>query len=192
MDITELCVKWSKKLLDNNGIIIIPDDASRATIGNCCLTRRYLIVDAYDTDFTYHSIDMGKAGQVLVNDFTNTITIQRNEMYYPTGKMPINLYRYFDFSKTYVDSNPAGVGSHWNYESPIKAEASERIAWSAFDGRTIRFKPSAEGSNEWHDENGEGYTLNISATNITGENYDGVTIISPETVLPTHLEQQER
>lgn len=180
LDITELCVKWSKKLLDNNGIIIIPDDASRATIGNCYLTRRYLIVDAYDTDFTYHSIDMGKAGQVLVNDFTNTITIQRNEMYYPTGKMPINLYRYFDFSKTYVDANPAGVGSHWNYESPIKAEASERIAWSAFDGRTIRFKPSAEGSNEWHDENGEGYTLNISATNITGENYDGVTIISPD------------
>lgn len=185
LDITEICVKWSKKLLDNNGIIIKPDNTSKTTIGNCYLTRRYIVVDAYDTDFTYHSIDMGKAGQVLVNDFTNTMTIQRNEMYYPTGKMPINLYRYFDFSKTYEDYNYAGYGSHWNYESPLIAEAPTKVAWSAFDGRTIRFEPSETDPTKWYPENGEDYTLNISVENNTNAEYDGVTIESPDNLTYT-------
>lgn len=179
-DITEICHQWQKRVVNNNGLIFfISGDSSVTTVESCYITRRYLEVDAYDTDFTYHSVDMGKAGQVLVNDFTNTITILRNEMYYPTGKMPINLYRYFDFSKTYTDSNPAGEGSHWNYECPLTVETQDKMAWSAFDGRTIRFKTSEEDLNEWYDENGEGYTLNINASNITNETYNGVTIESP-------------
>ena len=179
-DISEICINWSKDVLDNNGIYIKATGATETTVDNCYLNRRYLVVDAYDTDFTYHSIDMGKAGQVLINDFTNTLTIQRNEMYYPSGKMPINLYRYFDFSKTYSDSNPAGMGSHWNYESPIKAETSERIAWNAFDGRTIRFVPSETDPSKWYPENSKEYELNLNGADITVAEYDGVTISSSD------------
>ncbi len=175
-DITEICQKWDKKVLDNNGLIvkISGNNSPYAFITSCYLERHYLEIDAYDSDFTYHSIDMGYAGQVLINDLTNTITIQRNEMYYPTGEMSLNLYRYFDFSKTYSDSNPAGIGTHWNYECPLIQEKDDEILWSAFDGRRIMFKPSLEDSTEWHDESNEGYILNISDTARTISSPDGL------------------
>ena len=184
LDITEICHRWHKGIVENNGLIIeLQGDSPSAFIGDCFLTRRYYVVDAYDPDFTYHSLDMGYAGQVLVNDVTNTITILRNEMYYSTGEMPINLYRYFDFSKTYTDSNPAGTGTHWNYECPLTKIKDDEILWSAFDGRTIKFLPVTDenGVITWSDDQGERYELILgSDSNIQEDNYSNIKISSPE------------
>ena len=181
-DITEICHKWSKGIVQNNGLFVfISGELPSAGIGDCYLTRRYIVVDAYDPDFTYHSIDMGNAGQVLINDLTNTITVQRNEMSFPVGKMPINLYRYFDFSKTYPLSNPAGIGSHWNYECSLINETSYVTAWHSFDGSIIRFTPSSSDINLWeNNERGEKYKLFTNGANMLGNSYNGVTIESPD------------
>lgn len=181
-DITEICHKWRKGIVENNGLMFyISGENSSATIDRCFLTRRYLIIDAYDTDFTYHSIDMGHAGQVLINDLTNTITIQRNEAHFPSGAMPINLYRYFDFSKTYLSLNPAGEGSHWNFECPLTNETETCTAWEAFDGRTIRFTRKNASETEWIGDQNEEYILDTSeAENILDDNYDGAFIKTPD------------
>lgn len=185
-DITETCHKWRKGTLDNNGLLFyISGDSASVTIGNCYITRRYLVVDAYDPDFTYHSIDMGDAGQVFVNDLTNTVTIQKNEIYFPSGAMPINLYRYFDFSKTYITSNPAGNGSHWNYECPLVNESSYVTSWEAFDGRTIRFTRDNISQDEWTCDQNERYVLDTSDADILDDNYYNAKIISPDNLTYT-------
>ena len=185
-DITEICNKWNKHVLDNNGIYLrTSDNSTTATIEKCYVTRRFMVVDAYDRDFTYHSIDMGKAGQVLINDFTNTLTLQRNEMYYPTGKMPINLYRYFDFSQIYTLSNPAGEGSNWNYECPLVNKDSFKTAWKTFDGHTLYFIRTQTSQDQWIDDQGEGYKLITEDVDILNGDYYNAKIESPDGLIYT-------
>ena len=44
------------------------------------MQRHYRIIDDNDTGFTYHSVDMGRAGIVYINDYTNTIFVEREEL----------------------------------------------------------------------------------------------------------------
>ena len=178
-DITDIYLNWEKGLVENNGIALKSISTAKANIGGCYITRQYKLIDSYDSDFTYHSFDMGRAGKVYVNDYTNTVLLARNEMGFDSNILPVELYRYFDFSKNYATTNPSGEGARWNYDSKLTKITSLTYSWETFDGSTINFVPN-QGLYSWKDADGEGYTLTLDTQSINNDNYSNVTITTPE------------
>ncbi len=178
-DITDLFIKWEKGSKNNYGIAVKTDDTGKANIGGCYITRIYKTIDSLDTDFTYHTVDMGRAGTVYINDYTNSIVLARNELGLEGNVMPVELIRYFDFSKSYATTNPSGEGARWNYESSLKMVTSLTYSWETFEGSTINFVPD-QGLYIWADSNGEGYVLTLDANAINYGDFSNVYITSPD------------
>lgn len=180
-DITDLCIKWEKGYWDNNGLYFEPSGLDiGVTISGYTVSRQYILVDSYDTDFTYHTIDMGRAGNVYMNDFTNSILLVREELGFESEIQPVNLYRYFDFGKTHTDFNPSGHGARWNYSSSISMVTSRTYLWETFDGRSIEFILTR--NNTFSDIDFLGYTMTLPANYNSTRNLDGTTIVTPDNV----------
>src|SRR5699024_192731 len=107
-DITDAYLKWEKGIYDNNGIAFVAKSNCRFQIEQCSMIRHYKVLDMYDSDFTYHSIDMGRAGTVYINDFTNTVLIKRNELNIDGNILPVDLVRYIDLNGNSSVGNPYG------------------------------------------------------------------------------------
>lgn len=170
-DITASYMKWEKGITDNYGIAFTTSSTSTnsITVNGCYIVRQYKIVDTYDTDFTYHSIDMGRAGKVYINDYSNSVLIVRNELGIESNILPVELVRYFDFSHAYSNPNPSGYASWWNYSSYVTEITEYNISWHTPDGTTILFVPDSS-KNEpgnyvyWKDVDGSGYELVLDQT----------------------------
>lgn len=85
---------------------------------NISISIIYRDVDESDTMSTYHTVDMGKAGTVYINDLTNTVKVEQDILTVPRKFLPIHLKRVYNYSDTYNDNNSTGF--HWNYESSIQ------------------------------------------------------------------------
>lgn len=174
-DITDTYLKWEKGIYDNNGIAFVPKANCRFQIEQCSMTRQYKVIDMYDSDFTYHSIDMGRAGTVYINDFTNTVLIKRDELGIDGNILPVNLVRYIDLNGNSSVGNPYGKDTRYNYESGIRMVTSYTYAWDSFDGETVYFTPSyfnPSGSYiDWNDTSGYGYEMRIFAAGLNGTDY---------------------
>lgn len=180
-DITDLFIKWEKGSKNNNGIAVKTDNDGKANIGGCYITRVYKTIDSLDMDFTYHTVDMGRAGTVYINDYTNSVLLARKELGLEGNIMPVELIRYFDFSKAYATTNPSGEGARWNYESSLKMVTSLTYSWETFEGGTINFVPN-QGMFNWADSKGEGYVLVLDSNAINYSDYSNVYIISPDDI----------
>ena len=80
-DITEAVCRWSNKTLDNYGIALSPYDNNckvSAYVDN--IVMYYSVVNELDENYSFHSVDMGRAGTAYVNDFTNDFYLVRNEL----------------------------------------------------------------------------------------------------------------
>lgn len=181
-DITDVYLKWEKGLKINNGIVLKSISSAKATISGCYITRQFKVLDSYDTDFTYHTFDMGRAGTVYVNDFTNTILLARNEIGFDSNILPVELQRYFDFGKAYATTNPSGEGARWNYDSKLSMLTSLTYLWETFDGSSIKFVPGNDIYN-WIDSNNEGYVLTMDTQAINNGDFSNSTIVTPENVV---------
>ena len=174
-DITDAYLKWEKGIYDNNGIAFVPKSNCRFQIEQCSMTRHYKVLDMYDSDFTYHSIDMGRAGTVYINDFTNTVLIKRDELNIDGNILPVDLVRYIDLNGNSSVGNPYGKDTRYNYESGIRMVTSYTYAWDSFDGETVYFTPSYINPNgsyiDWKDTSGYGYEMRIFAAGINGTDY---------------------
>lgn len=170
-DITASYMKWEKGITDNYGIAFTTSSTSTnsITVNGCYIVRQYKILDTYDTDFPYHSIDMGRAGKVYINDYSNSVLIVRNELGIESNILPVELVRYFDFSHAYSNPNPCGYASWWNYSSYVTEITEYNISWHTPDGTTILFVPDSS-KNEpgnyvyWKDVDGNGYELVLDQT----------------------------
>lgn len=178
-DITDTYLKWEKGIFDNNGLAFTIKDRCAVTIGGSYITRQYKLIDSYDTDFTYHSIDMGRAGKVYINDFSNTVLLVRDEIGVDGNILPVELYRYFDYGRAYPTVNASGEGARWNYDSKLSKTTSVTFAWEAFDGSTIYFTPT-DNSFVFKDSSGIGYTLTLDTQAINNDNFENSTLLSPE------------
>ena len=178
-DITDTYLKWEKATWKNNGLAFKIKDNGSTAIGGIYTTRQYKLIDSHDSDFSYHSIDMGRAGTVYINDFTNTILLARDEFGISGNLLPIELKRYFDFGRNYATTNPSGEGARWNYESKLNKITSLTYAWETFEGSTIYFTPT-DNMNKWKDSLGLGYTLTIDTQAINNDNFSNSKIESPE------------
>lgn len=168
-DITSTYMKWEKGLMDNFGLAFSTSSSSGITVNQCYLVRQYKIIDSYDTDFTYHTVDMGRAGKVYINDYTNAVTLVRNELSIDNNVLPVEIIRYFDFGHTYSNPNPSGYASWWNYSSYVTEITEFNINWHTPNGNSIVFIPNTT-KNEpgnykyWIDVDGDGYELILDET----------------------------
>lgn len=184
-DITDTYLKWEKGIFENYGIAFSAKAKCSFTIEQCCMVRQYKIIESYDSDFTYHYVDMGRAGTVYFNDFTNTVLIKRNELGIDSNILPVELIRYIDLNGNSSVGNPYGKNTRYNYESGIRKITSFNYAWDSFDGETIYFTPSyfdPSGSYiDWKDTNGYGYELRIKAAGINGNDFSQTVLKDDET-----------
>lgn len=184
-DITDTYLNWEKGIFENYGIAFSAKARCSFTIEQCCMVRQYKTIESYDTDFTYHSVDMGRAGTVYFNDFTNTVLIKRNELGIDGNILPVELIRYIDLNGNSSVGNPYGKNTRYNYESGIRKITSFNYAWDSFDGETIYFTPSYFDPNgsyiDWKDTNGYGYELRIKAAGINGNDFSQTVLKDDET-----------
>lgn|GEM_PF-3318468 len=136
-DITDLFVRWDKGVEYNYGFVLqSQSNTCNMSFDNISISIIYRDIDESDTMSTYHTVDMGKAGTVYINDLTNTVKAEQEILTVPRKILPIHLKRVYNYSDTYNDTNSTGF--HWNYESSIKLK--DGIAsWKTFDGTTKRF-----------------------------------------------------
>lgn len=181
-DISDIYNKWERGASENNGIILTCKNNSKyATIGGFSLTRHYRIIGETDDSYSYKSIEMGRAGTVYVNEYTNTLKLERSEIGVDGGNLSAHIYRVFDFGKTYSHNDFSGIASRWNFESSLAEITSDTIVWKTFEGRLIKFKSPnnndlvvVDDRQKWTSEDGE-YALWVYRSdeneNVFGESF---------------------
>lgn len=184
-DITDAYIKWERGIDDNNGIVFTTSSSSSITVYSCFVAREYKLLDLYDTEFSYHTIDMGRAGNVYINDYTNTVMVVRNELGIESNVFPVTITRFLDFSHNEVSYNCAGYGSVWNYGSNLTKITSLTYQWQTPTGENIFFIPDVsknteEGVNNiyWLDSENEGYSLQLQPNQ--SYEFNNATITSPD------------
>lgn len=135
-NITAAYCQWEKGTLENNGLIISGSQEIYVTGGT--LIRYYRIIDENDNGFTYHSEDMGRAGTLYINDYTNVPTLIRNEFAIDESKTPFSLERSINRG---LKSGPFGAGGRWNWESDL-TYSGDTFIWNMPDGSSKRFQKS--------------------------------------------------
>ena len=163
-DITEAACKWSNKLIDNNGIALSPYDIDckvSAYVDN--IVMYYSVINELDENFSFHSVDMGRAGTAYVNDFTNDFYLVRNELSLDSNIMPVNVTR--TYNNTHKnDTDVAGLGWHLNYHSSLSKVTISRVRffkWIKDDGSVVYFEKK---NNKWVEQGvEEGYTVTEAA-----------------------------
>ncbi len=105
-DITSEYIKWENGSLTNNGMLLYTED-NVATIYNGILRRQYRVIDDNDLGFTYHDVDMGRAGTLYINDYTNVPYLVRDELAIDGNILPVSVTR---FINTSVENDSFGAG----------------------------------------------------------------------------------
>ncbi len=146
-NITSIYNKWENGSETNNGLIIHTDGTENIYITSGILMRYYRVIDKNDNGFTYHYEDMGRAGTLCVNDFTNVPILQRNELSIDGIKMPVSLTRYITNG---LSDDSFGAGGKWNYSSEL-TYSNNTFMWNTIDGSSKRFQKSSDNET---DDNG--------------------------------------
>ncbi len=143
-----------------------------------------------EEQFDYHAFDVGRAGTVYYNDFTDQIYIERDELGLSGINMPVQIKRYFNsglggtYSTNYFGyfdiASSCGYGWRTNYNQTIEyhknIDGKETILYCNGNGQTMYFAKTdtvdSKGIRTWEEvpdmfSNSDGYTLYLSST------YDG-------------------
>lgn len=139
-NITDIFSKWERGTAEQNGIVLLTPQASSRksyTATNPVISVRYIDVSENTSRFTNHSVDMGSAGTLYVNDVTNTIRVEQDIIGINLQTLPVKLTRNI-YPATNGFNKVAGISSSWNYENAITLE-SGILTWTQFDGSTIKF-----------------------------------------------------
>lgn len=182
-DVTSEYIKWENGTSDNFGLVLAIDKNS-TTVYNGILSRHYRIIDDNDSGFPYHNIDMGRAGILYINDYTNIPYLVRDDISLNGNVLPVSISSFINPS---VDCNSFGAGGRWNYSSTLVLDGSTFI-WNMFNGSSIRFqralseenKVIIENNRERWDEcgyNNQGYTLWVDADKTRNFDYSNNKVI---------------
>lgn len=115
-DITDMYSKWERGNATNNGVALIGPElrGTPLQISVPILSIRCKDVSSNDSSFTYHTLDLGKAGTLSINDVTNAFKIEQTIAGLDCSLLPVTLVRTIDSTKFSLDSY-ANVSSEWNY-----------------------------------------------------------------------------
>lgn len=115
-DITNMYSKWERGLVDNNGVALIGYNISGTGLvfSDLLLSIRYKDVSANDSSFTYHTLDLGRAGVLSINDVTNAFKLEQTIAGLDCSLLPVTLTKTIDSAKFSLNSY-ANASSEWNY-----------------------------------------------------------------------------
>ena len=179
-DITSEYIKWESGTHPNYGLILSVDKRT-TTVYSGVLSRQYRVIDDNDTGFTYHDIDMGRAGTVYINDYTNVPYLVRDEISLSGNIMPVSISRFINPS---VENVSFGSGGCWNYQSKLSKTADTYI-WDMFNGSSVRFQRAvpietdSDNREKWveYEYNAQGYTLWIDTNKSRDWDYSNNRIV---------------
>ena len=178
-DATDLYNRWKKSIADDYGVAFETTGDCYTTVTSFSATRRYRVINAFNSTSTYHTVDMGRAGTLYIDDFTNTPTLKREEIALMGNLAPVQINRYYDFGRQITSNNLYGDYGVVNYEARLSRVATDSnksiYFWNAINGQSVKFVVPSN-STTASDIDGLGYTI----TNISGENYASATITTPE------------
>lgn len=173
-DITEAACQWSNGK-ENNGVALVPyQNKCQISAYIDSIVLYYSVIDELDNDFSFHSVDMGRAGTAYVNDYTNDFYLVRDELSIDGNIMPVGVTRTYNNSDN-DRLTTAGSGWHWNYLSTLTRIRQSRVyfyQWSKEDGSVIYFEATSD-SKVWKEKGVEnGYTLTVGNLYNTIESKD--------------------
>lgn len=141
INITDIFSKWDRGTREQYGIVLLAPSANNKksyVANNFTLSVRYIDVSENDSKFTKHSLDMGVAGKLHINDVTNTVKIEQDIIGIDMQVLPVNITRTVYSPVNDFDST-AGISSSWNYNNSVSLEGNI-LTWTRFDGSKIKFK----------------------------------------------------
>lgn len=136
-DITDIFSKWDRGSIENNGIYFGNNSGNTFYLSNPTITIDYTPCGYDDINQTYHNIDLGNAGQMLINDCTNTITLKQKLAGIDLNLMGVELTKYLTSSNDGLNST-CGPNSTMNYNSYVKLY-NNTLVWKMFDGSEKMF-----------------------------------------------------
>ncbi len=114
-DITDAYSKWERGNKDNYGVALVGGSLRAAlSVSFPVLTLQYKDVSANDSNFLYHTLDLGKAGVISINDVTNAYKLEQTLAGLECAMLPVTLTRTMDSSNFTLDTE-CNVSSEWNY-----------------------------------------------------------------------------
>lgn len=140
-DITHLFNKWERGKEANTGFAYLDANTSNLSVSNPCLVINYIDTASHSLDCTYHSVNLGSAGIIYINDVTNCFTLKQKILNYSyNGKTDLSIYRTYDSADAGIN-NLSGIKSTFNFESVLNVNP-DYAEWTMFDGNTVSFIPS--------------------------------------------------
>ena len=159
---------WLIGARNNYGLAFISDSSDGIDlIGDVYQIRRYKEMSLINNDSTYHQLDMGLAGTLYIDDYTNLVSLARDEMGMPNNAMPVAIQRWIS-PISLGESSCYGENCYINYHSYITV-ADQTYTWYSVGGKAIRFTVTNT-SQDVADADGLGYTINVSDKEITDSN----------------------
>ena len=159
---------WLIGARNNYGLAFVSNSSDQIElIGDAYQVRIYKEMSLINLDSTYHSLDMGLAGTLYIDDYTNQVSLARDEMGMPNNTMPVAIERWIS-PISLGESSCYGENCYMNYHSYITV-ANQIYTWYSIGGTAVKFTVSNT-SQDVADSDGLGYTINVAAKTITDSN----------------------
>lgn len=150
IDITSSFVKWERNSMDNHGLCIkIESDTGEIIISNIYFSIYYKDANYDNLNYTYHTLDMGKAGVLSINDISNAYVINES-LCGIDSNFPVNISRIISSVSPDLSSH-GNIGGKINYGVSL-TYIGNVIVWTTPNGSNIRFVETEETTSD-------GYTI---------------------------------
>ena len=155
-DITQLYNLWERDLAEHNGVIFKSHDEANVVVNDGGFAVRYYEISPIDENFNYHYFDMGRAGQININEFSNDVTITRNDIGISSNTMPVSIGGLY-YENNILSSPQYGNNWRFNYNSILLKDKSVYV-WHMMDGNSVSFYKDvlygtdSNGLSKWLDE----------------------------------------
>lgn len=115
-DITDIYSKWERGISVNNGVALVGPElrGTPLQLTTPILSMRYKDVSVNDSSFTYHTLNLGRAGVLSINDVTNAFKLEQTIAGLDCSLLPVTLAKTIDSTKFSLNSY-VNVSSEWNY-----------------------------------------------------------------------------
>ena len=208
-NITDILYDWISGAKANNGVAILGYDNTLPGMGiftEVALFIEYVETSGYDDRFDHHTQDIGRAGTSYINDFTQKLTLIRDDLAISGNIMPVSISFVYNsafttmvdkFSKLYeledgrARNIPQVYGNNWitNYNrgifiNELASEIVPTVSYFTETGTIINFveEEQEDGSTIFVEEKSDifgdsGYSLIYDST--TEFNNQNVKIKNP-------------
>lgn len=170
LNITDAFSKWERETINNHGITLCfySTGNNLSNLGNFTISIRYKDIYNSNIDCTYHTLDLGRAGIVSINDITNSVSVSQSLVGIESEILPVNIERIINSTQNDLSTN-GNVGGQCNYSYNLDYD-NDIITWSMPNNKKIIFTESDE-------------TVNDYAVWKSNYNYDDISLYIPSNAM---------